>query len=192
MEKGWEPGTLSTYGSGLLLFHVFCDEQSIEEVARCPADPTLLLAFLATCADNYSGSTITNSLHGIHAWHLLHGVCWAPSRDKMAGILTGATKVAPASSKRAKREPWTVNMLIKVCFLLDPDNPFDVTWYAALTTIFWTMACSVEFLVQGLLDFSEDKHITRTRVGIERNEGKEVMVFSLPWTQVSPKGERVS
>ncbi|KIJ54195.1 hypothetical protein M422DRAFT_241446 [Sphaerobolus stellatus SS14] len=191
MEKGWAPGTLSTYGSGLLLFHVFCDERAIEELARCPADPTLLLAFVAACAGYYSGATIANSVHGVRAWHLLHGVKWAPSRDELSTVLTGATRLAPDSSKRAKREPWTVDMIVRVCRVLDPKSNFDVAWYAALTTIFWTMARTIEFLIPTLLDFKKDKHITREGVRIESNEGRQVMVFDLPWTKVAPEGERV-
>ncbi|KIJ34375.1 hypothetical protein M422DRAFT_263512 [Sphaerobolus stellatus SS14] len=109
----------------------------------------------------------------------------------MAAVLTGATRLAPASSKRALREPWTVDMLVRICRVLDPESHFDIAWYAALTTIFWAMAHSVEFLVQGINDFKEDKHITREGVSIETNEDSQVMVFALPWTKVSPRGERV-
>ncbi|KIJ49737.1 hypothetical protein M422DRAFT_160354 [Sphaerobolus stellatus SS14] len=191
MEKGWATGTLSTYGSGLLLFHVFCNERNIDDIARCPANPTLLLAFVAACSGYYSGSTIANSLHRVRAWHLLHGAKWAPSRDELAAVLTGATRLAPASSKRASRELWTVEMLARVCQVLDPESNFDIAWYTALTTIFWSMACTGEFLVQSLNDFKEDKNITRARVGIETNGDSQVMVFTLPWTKVSPRGERV-
>ncbi|KIJ48694.1 hypothetical protein M422DRAFT_162262 [Sphaerobolus stellatus SS14] len=191
MEKGWAPGTLSTYGSSLLLFHVFCDEQGIDEAVRCPADPTLLLAFVAVCSGYYSGSTIANSLHGVRAWHLLHGVKWVPSRDELTAVVTGATRLAPTSSKRILRAPWTVDMLTRVCQVLDPSSNFDIAWYTVLTTIFWSMARTVEFWVSGIQDFKEDKHITRARAGIETNDGSQVMVSSLPWTKASPSSERV-
>ncbi|KIJ33336.1 hypothetical protein M422DRAFT_183415 [Sphaerobolus stellatus SS14] len=191
MGKAWAPGTLSMYGSGLLLFHMFCNEQNIEDSAKCPANPTLLLAFVVACSGCYSGSTIANSLYGIWAWHLLHGTKWAPSKDEMAAVLTGATRLTPASSKRALREPWTVDMMVRICWVLDPESHFDIAWYAVLTTIFWAMACSMEFLVQGINDFKEDKHITREGVSIETNEDSQVMVFASPWTKVSPRGERV-
>lgn len=99
MEKGWAPGTLSTYGSGLLLFHVFCNEQGIDKSARCSANPTLLLAFVAACSGYYSGATIANSIHGLWVWHLLHGTKWAPSKGELDTILSEATRLAPASSK---------------------------------------------------------------------------------------------
>ncbi|KIJ48226.1 hypothetical protein M422DRAFT_162994, partial [Sphaerobolus stellatus SS14] len=191
MEKGWAAGTRSTYGSGLLLFHVFCDEQDIAEESRCPANTTLLLAFIATYAGQYSGSTISNSIHGVRAWHLLHGARWAPSPEELALALTGAARLAPASSRRQKREPWTVDMITQVCYVLDPDSHFDGAWFAALTTIFWSMARTIEFLVPGLSDFRADRHITRDSVRVETAGGQSVMVFALPWTKVAPEGERV-
>ncbi|KIJ24095.1 hypothetical protein M422DRAFT_195133, partial [Sphaerobolus stellatus SS14] len=191
MEKGWAPGTQSTYGSGLLLFHVFCDEQNISEATRCPVNPTLLLAFVAAYSGYYSRSTISNSLHGVHAWHLLHRVNWVPFKDELAAVLTGATRLAPTGSKRALREPWTTDMLTRVCQVLDLNSHFNIAWYTVLTTIFWSMAQLGEFLVQGLNGFKEDKHITRAGVRIEKNEGSQVMVFTLPWTKAAPRGERV-
>ncbi|KIJ29094.1 hypothetical protein M422DRAFT_188923, partial [Sphaerobolus stellatus SS14] len=189
---GWATGTLSAYGSGLLLFHLFCDEREVQEQAHCPVDPTVLLAFVAACAGHYSGSTISNSVHAVWAWHVLHGVRWAPSRDELTAVLNGATRLAPLSSKRAQRDPWTVEMICKVCFALDPENPFDIAFYSALTTIFWTMSRSVELLVDGVNNFSLERNITQAGVKVETNgEGIPVMVFSLPWTKVSQTGEKV-
>lgn len=70
------PSTRETYGSGLLVFHVFCDEQNIPEHQRCPASSVVVLAFIASCAGMYSGKTLENYLYGIRAWHLLHGQEW--------------------------------------------------------------------------------------------------------------------
>ncbi|KIJ50599.1 hypothetical protein M422DRAFT_159465 [Sphaerobolus stellatus SS14] len=158
---------------------------------QVPVQSHCVAGIRPACAGRYSGATINNSIYGVRAWHLLHGVRWAPSQDELAVVLTGVTRLAPASSHRQKREPWTVNMITQVCRVLDPDSHFDVAWFAALTTIFWSMARTVEFLVPGLLEFRADRHITRNRVRVETERGHSVMVFSLPWTKVSPEGERV-
>ncbi|KIJ31990.1 hypothetical protein M422DRAFT_143776, partial [Sphaerobolus stellatus SS14] len=83
----------------LLLFHVFCDKQDIVEESRCLANPTLLLAFVAAGASWDSGSIISNSIHGVRAWHLLHGARWAPSQNELAVALTGMARLASASSR---------------------------------------------------------------------------------------------
>ncbi|KIJ61935.1 hypothetical protein HYDPIDRAFT_95331, partial [Hydnomerulius pinastri MD-312] len=62
--------------SGLLIYHVYCDMHDTPEHQRCPISPTLLLAFLSSCAGVYSGSALSNYASGIKAWHLLHGLPW--------------------------------------------------------------------------------------------------------------------
>jgi len=39
LNASWQGSTKATYGAGLLVFHVFCDQQGIPEPARCPAPP---------------------------------------------------------------------------------------------------------------------------------------------------------
>lgn len=98
----WALGTKSTYGAGLLLFHVYCDSQSILELCRCLADTVLLLSFLAACAGAYSGLALVNAVHGLRAWHILYGAPWTSAGGKLAAILTGATCLAPTSSLQEK------------------------------------------------------------------------------------------
>ncbi|KIK34774.1 hypothetical protein CY34DRAFT_97327 [Suillus luteus UH-Slu-Lm8-n1] len=59
------PTTRETYGSGLLVYHVFCDSHNVPEEQRCPASSTLLLAFIASCTGLYSGKTLDNYFYGI-------------------------------------------------------------------------------------------------------------------------------
>ena len=76
MGKSWEESTLAAYGSGLLNFHVYCDQKGIPEEEQAPASPILINAFVSSLAGAYSGSTIDNHVYTIRAWHLLHGVRW--------------------------------------------------------------------------------------------------------------------
>lgn len=73
INQSWHDSTKATYGAGLLIFHVFCDNNDIPDTARCPALADLILAFVASCAGSYSGSTIANYVAGLKAWHTLHG-----------------------------------------------------------------------------------------------------------------------
>ena len=42
MLEGWAESTRTTYGTGLLVYHVFCNSQEIPEIDRAPAKPALV------------------------------------------------------------------------------------------------------------------------------------------------------
>ncbi|EGO01088.1 hypothetical protein SERLA73DRAFT_72058 [Serpula lacrymans var. lacrymans S7.3] len=65
-----------TYGSGLLIFHTFCNSQNIAEADWAPAHSDLVASFIAALAGQYSNKTIWNYIYGIRAWHILHGLEW--------------------------------------------------------------------------------------------------------------------
>ena len=108
MAGSWADSTREAYGSGLLVYHVFCDTRTIPEVQHAPASSVLIAAFIASLARSHSGSAISNYLYGIRAWHTLHGARWHLNDTEMAAVLKGADKMAPASSKRKKQRPYTI------------------------------------------------------------------------------------
>ena len=65
MNVSWAQSTRGTYGSGLLVFHVFCDSRDISEELRCPASPILIISFIAACAGSYSGGTLANYVYAV-------------------------------------------------------------------------------------------------------------------------------
>ena len=71
MVHAWEEDTREVYGSGLLMWHCFCDGRATPEQDRAPASQALVSAFVAHMAAAYSGKTISNYLHGVRAWHIL-------------------------------------------------------------------------------------------------------------------------
>ena len=107
MGKLWEESTLAAYGSGLLNFHVYCDQKGIPEAERAPASPVLINAFVSSLAGAYSGSTIDNYVCGIRAWHILHGVRWQMDTAELEALLRAAEKSTPPTSRRKKRVPYT-------------------------------------------------------------------------------------
>ena len=104
-------------------YHVFCDTWKILEELQCPTNPLLIMAFVSSCAGSYSGSALTNCTTGLRAWHILHGQPWPFNKDQLRSTLTGAAKLAPASSKKPKREPFTINTLKHVLAKLDCSKP---------------------------------------------------------------------
>ena len=104
----WADSTKELYGTGLLIFHMFCDFNQISELEHCPVLRNLLLAFLSSCMGAYSGSALTNYSARLHTWHLLHGHLCSIDLVKLKHMLQGAARLAPCSSKKPKQPPMTV------------------------------------------------------------------------------------
>jgi len=98
----WSESTKELYGTGLLIFHIYCDIHGILEHHRAPVPSHVFAAFLSSCAGTYSGSTISNYAAAVRAWHLLHGLEWQVNEPEYKALLEGATRLAPAASKRSK------------------------------------------------------------------------------------------
>ncbi|KAG2051891.1 hypothetical protein BDR06DRAFT_983376 [Suillus hirtellus] len=163
-----------TYGVGLLVFHMYCDLNYVEEDKRCPVNPNLLLEFLSSCTGAYSGSAIANFMAGIKAWHLLHGRAWIIQLGELKTLLEGATILAPPSLKCYKRQPFTPEFMAHIYKQMDLDKPLDAAVYACMTIMFYSIACSPsivislqrlgEFMVKTIKDFDPHKHITRNEM----------------------------
>jgi len=187
MGSSWAVSTKETYGAGLLVFHVYCDTLDIPEMKRCPVSPSLLLAFLSSCAGSYAGSSLANYAAGLKAWHLLHGQPWHVQANELKAILDGATALAPPSSKRQKCEPFTPAIIISLRQLLDLNDPRDAAVFACLTTTFYSIARLGEFTVPAINAFNPTKHITRAHVSeVTDRNGLPVTKFHLPSTKSSP------
>ncbi|KAF8127713.1 hypothetical protein EV363DRAFT_1144049, partial [Boletus edulis] len=182
--------TKETYGTGLLIFHVFCDLNAIAEDHRCPASHRLISAFLASCAGAYSGSALSNSVAGIRAWHLLHGHPWKMEQTELSALLEGATRLAPASSKRAQRIPVERELLLQFLAYLDLDTPRDAAIYACLLVTFYSVSRLGEFTVPAMSKFHPSQHITRARCTRALDSNRAVVLsFHLPTTKCSQSGE---
>lgn len=196
LSFSWAPNTLETYGAGLLVFHVFCDQRlpPVPERLRAPASEDLLLAFLSACAASYSGSTLKNYFYGVRAWHTLHGLPWPLDDMRLSAALTAAERLALHSSKRPKREPVTPAIIVAVRAHLDLSQLFDAAVFACLTTTFWSVARLGEFTVPSITSFDPARHVKRSDILIAESQGRlglPVTTFNLPWIKCAPLGEAV-
>lgn len=85
--------TLEVYSSGLPVYHVFCNINSINENDCAPANPINIKAFLSNLAGSYSGSAITNYLYSVRAWHFVHEILWVINTTKVEILLKGASNL---------------------------------------------------------------------------------------------------
>ena len=192
INVSWVQGTRETYGMGLLVYHMFCNTRSIPDLQRCPATPLLVMTFISSCAGSYSGFTLANYVFGIRAWHILHGQPWSMDDNQVKAALDGTTNLAPPSSKRPKREPFTL-MLIEMLFSkLDPTDLLEAAVRACLATSFFTLVWTGEFTVSALdsFDLAADIKHSDIRSATDRN-GHHVTVFKIPCTKCSKDSEDV-
>lgn len=184
--------TRELYGTGLLVFHVYCDTKNIPDGQRAPVSQNLLAAFVSSCAGAYSGSTISNYATALRAWHVLHGLEWKISDAEYKALLEGAARLAPASSKRPKRAPFTLDVLERFHLLMDLNDPRDAAIFACLVCSFFSIARLGEFTVQAISKFDPAMHITRLHVESTTNhEGLPVIKFKLPRTKTASNGEEI-
>jgi hypothetical protein len=194
LEHAWAESTRETYGTGLLIFHVFCDKKGLPELQRAPASGTLLSAFAATLAGSYAGKTIANYLYGIRAWHIIHGIPWQPNDLEMEAILKAADALRPPGSKRKARLPFTTEHISALRTQLDLTKPLDAAVFACLTTAFYATARLGELTVKNLRQdsFNPTTHITPANVSSSRDRNNlPTTTFHLPRTKSSPNGEDI-
>ena len=186
----WAESTKETYRSGLLVYHTFCDLKGIPEASRAPASHELISTFISNLAGTYTGSTVTNYLSAVHAWHTIHGLKWSFNSDEIDTLVKAAKTLAPASSKHSPREPYTIDTIIKIRSHLSLTDPLDAAVFACLTTTFFVTARTGEFTVKNLNSFNLDLHVTRNNMSIQRDhQGLEITNFHLSHTTAAPQGK---
>jgi len=193
MVHAYAESTRECYGSGLLVFHVFCDSKLIPEEQRAPASHILISLFISEMAGHYSGKTVSNYVHGVRAWHTLHGVPWTLGGDtEIDTLLKAATSLTPPSRKRAKRDPYTIPLITSIRDHLNPNDPLDAAVFACLTTLFFTCARVGEFTIPRLDAFDPNLHVKPSDVRKTHDrQGLEMTNFHLPRTKTALEGEDV-
>jgi integrase len=192
MIHAWAGSTQEAYGSGILAFHVYCDSKSIGESSRAPASSELIAAFISDLAGSYSGKTIASYVHGVRAWHILHGKSWSLDDDRIDTMLKAAKNLTPSSSKRKKRPPYTIDFITSILQKLDSEDPLDAAVRSCLTTAFYSIARAGEFTVKNLSSFDPSLHVKRSDIHHETDRnGRATTVFHLPRTKTSQAGEDV-
>ena len=193
MSHAWAQSTQESYSSDLLSWHVYCDKKLILDLQQAPASQPHLATFVANLARCFSGRTISNYLHGIHTWHILHGMEWKLNKVEMDALLKGAERLTPESSKWKKRQPYTPKFMSIICQHLNLDDPFNAASFTCLTTCFYTAVWVGKLTILQLNTFNIAHHITLIDHCIENNQyGTKVPVLHIPRTKTAPiKGEDI-
>ncbi|KXN82878.1 hypothetical protein AN958_02075, partial [Leucoagaricus sp. SymC.cos] len=188
-----DESTRALYGSGLLVYHVFCDVKDVTESEWAPISHDLLASFITLLAGVYSGATINNYICGVRAWHLLHNLKWEVNKTDLDLLIHAAEKAAPPSSKKLKQVPFTTDYIISLKQHLALDNPLHAAVFACLTTAFYGTARLGELTVPSLNSFDPAKHVKPSDVREETDrQGRASTVIHIPQTKTAKiKGEDI-
>lgn len=190
--QGYADSTRESYGSGLLVFHVFCDSKTIPEDQRAPASRVLISSFISCMAGHYSGKTVSNYVHGVRAWHVVHGVKWILRDAETDTLLKAAIALTPSTSKCSKRQPYTIDLITAIRSQLDLSSPIDAAVFSCLTTTFFAMARTGEFTIPRLDAFNPEIHIKPSDArDVQDRQGIVTKNFHLPRTKTALDGEDV-
>src|SRR5271170_6968646 len=123
MSNTWASSTRESYSAGLLVYHVYCDKKGISEELRAPTSQGIITSLVASLAGSYSGSTISNYVHGICAWNVVHGMQWNPNNLELEAVLRAAEHLTPSSSWRKNRQPYTPEFIARLRSQLELADP---------------------------------------------------------------------
>lgn len=202
-------GTLTSYGSGLRKFHIFCDAFSIPEAARLPASFALIHSFCLWAVADPSVHDVTMAgdvpfepvsvrtagkyLDAIRAWHIAQG--WPPplsetDRDRINWSLRGLANIQGHRRTRPPRPPVSLRMLERLKSSLDLSDPFEACIWAIAAAAFWGVMRFGEVTVRSRGAFSPGLHLTRANAlfGTDLN-GQPYARLDLPSAKTAKAGE---
>ncbi|KIK76934.1 hypothetical protein PAXRUDRAFT_168349, partial [Paxillus rubicundulus Ve08.2h10] len=182
-----------SYGSGQLVFHIFCDAKSIPNRDRAPTNSELISMFISTLTGQYSGSIVANHLQGICTWHIMHRLDWTHNDTEIEALLKATVTLAPTSSKCKPQELYTVTVLGPMHDNLDLTDPAGAAVFACLTTTFWYTAHVGEFTVPCLDSFNSSLHVKPSDITHKTDQGGlRVTNFHLPRMKLALLSKDVS
>jgi hypothetical protein len=140
--------TRSTYGSAILIYIVWTDLRSIPEHERFPTSTFLVCSWVADLAGSYSEGTVSTYVAALHVWHDVQAVPWRVDANILSRTITGCRHFKPPASKRAKRAPYTPDILCAILAHLDLLQPLDAAVWAVCCVAFFGQARLGELIVK--------------------------------------------
>ncbi|KAF8823224.1 hypothetical protein HHX47_DHR10000204 [Lentinula edodes] len=184
---GLADSTKQSYGAGPLRWNQFCDEMSINENLRMPADDTLITAFIGFHMGKVSSSCIKNWLSGLRAWHELAGAPW-PANSRLIRFARAGARIAGTSRKRPQRNPITLAHLLALYSALDFSNSFHCAIWAVASTAFWGCRRLGELTIPSKNKFDPKYHVSRSAAfNFAKNpdHSRKSVSFKIPWTKTT-------
>jgi hypothetical protein len=178
--------TRSGYGAGLLRFSQFCDGLHIDESDRMPASEFLLAMFAADAAGRVSSSAVDTWFSGLRFWHVVNGAEWHGSGLMVTQMRKGVRKLVPASARRRKRPPVTIEHMYVLRKGLDLTNSFDAAVWAVACIAFWSCCRLGELTIPSVNGFDMVKHVARSAdLSFSSINDTRYASLRIPWTKTT-------
>jgi hypothetical protein len=166
--------TRSLYGSAILLFVVWAKLRDLEPKVFFPSTTHVIDAFALAMTGSYASTTISTYISAIHKWHTVHNLTWTVDDAIVQQTIKGAAAFVPEASKRAKRAPYTTDMLSRIKGQLNLENPLDAAVWAICCTAFWAVCRMGELTIKSG-SFSPSVHPTPANVRLQTSrDGSQV------------------
>ncbi|KAE9389717.1 DNA breaking-rejoining enzyme, partial [Gymnopus androsaceus JB14] len=184
---GLADSTKQSYGAGPLRWNQFCDQMSIPESLRMPANETLIIAFIGFHMGKVSGSCVKNWLSGLRAWHELAGAPW-PASSRLIRFARTAARTAGANCKRPQRNPITLAHMLALYVALDFSIPFHCAIWAVASIAFWGCRRLGELTIPSKNGFNPKYHASRTTnisFSMNPDRSRKAVTFRIPWSKTT-------
>lgn len=169
----------------------FCDLESIPERIRFPAPEELLCVFAALNLGTISGSTASNRIAGLRAYHHTQNLPWFGG-ERLRLVLKGVSNLAPLSSRRPQRPPVEPSMLLSLREQLDTTSSFDSAVWSVATVAFWGQCRLGELLPRSRAGFSLYPFPRLSNISLSDPSSTSPTSIFLPHTKVSGlRGETI-
>jgi hypothetical protein len=124
----------------------------------------------------YSGKTVSNCLHGVWAWRVLHSVPWQFEKSEMDAMLRAADTLLLEDEKVS-----AIDFITAVRQQMNLEDPLDATVFAYLTTCFYASPRLGESTVRTLQSFDANSHVTTRNLSYDQDRNNlRVTVLHLP------------
>ncbi|KAF8596511.1 hypothetical protein BDV93DRAFT_454683, partial [Ceratobasidium sp. AG-I] len=127
----------ANYSAAVRAFHDFC---TANKFSPLPTSEFVLCAYTAYLAASIAGSSIANTLSGIHSWHVMTNKMWRGSL-LLQLVIKGVTNLTPESPNVPVCTLVTMAMLGILARCLNPDSAEHRAILAAATVTFWGPCC---------------------------------------------------
>jgi hypothetical protein len=180
--------TRTTYGSAILIYAVWADLQGLSDNARFPTSTSITSCWVADMAGSYSETTVSSYVAALRAWHEVQGVPWRIDEAVVRRTIKGCRNYQPEGSTRPKREPYTIDLLLRILAYLDLEKPLDAAVWAACCVAFFGQARLGELLVKsGVYSIFTHPHRAALTQVVTKS-GDHVSQLLLPRTKVVSVG----
>jgi hypothetical protein len=186
----YKDSTRATYGTGVANYVEFMIEHEVDRASWLPMSLPIARAWIAARVGAIGRSAMSNAIAGVHAWEAINGFHSMIPQGALEALLRSAEVNGP--QRRPLRAPIQLSLIERVHPCINPADPFNIAFYACLTTTFHCTARLGEFTVPTEGGFNPRYHVTPAQ--IERRVtagGFGLTVFRLPWTKTAVHGQEV-